>query len=45
MYLREGEEGGGQGGRYAEQVVHDVLVASLLAHVQQHLVEVDRAHV
>jgi len=42
--LRERQEGGRQGGGYAQQVVHDVLVSALLSHVYQHLVEVDRAH-
>lgn len=43
-YLRERQEGGRQGGGYAQQVVHDVLVSALLSHVYQHLVEVDRTH-
>lgn len=43
-YLRERQESGRQGGGYAQQVVHDVLISALLSHVYQHLVEVDRAH-
>lgn len=42
--MRERQEGGRQGRRYAQQVVHDVLVSALLSHVYQHLVEVDRTH-
>lgn len=43
-YLRECQKGSRQGGGYAQQVVHQVLVSALLSHVYQHLVEVDRAH-
>lgn len=44
IYLTEGQEGCRDSGRYAEQVVHDVLVAASLPDLHQYVVKVHVTH-